>query len=147
MRLRSLCAATVAAALTMPALLASAQPPLRVQFTRGTVSVEAHGVPLADVLDEWARVGGVAIANAERVPVGRTVTLTLVDVTEDQLLDALLGGVSGAGYLVTRRQDNASHASVYDRMWLVPRLATDATRSATGAPADLGSTSQRSLPR
>jgi hypothetical protein len=134
MQLRTLYASTVAAALTMAALPAGAQSMVRVQFDRGVVSVEAHGAPLAAVLEEWARVGGVTIANAEQLPAGRTVTLNLVDVPEDQLLDALLGGVSGSGYLVTRRPPGTNHASAYERMWLVPRVASETTESALGEP-------------
>ena len=132
MQLRSLCAATVAAALTMAALPAGAQSMVRVQLDRGVVTAEAHDAPIAAVLEEWARVGGVTIANADQLPAGRTVTLNLVGVPEGRLLEALLGGVSG--YLVTQRPAGSGHASAYDRIWLVPRIATEATN---GAPSEV----------
>ena len=92
---------TVAAAL----LLSSAMPvwaqAVQLQFHDGRVSMSAQNVPLRTILNEWARVGGTRIVNADRVPAG-PVSIEFKDVPERQALDTLLRAASG--YMAGPRQ-------------------------------------------
>jgi hypothetical protein len=66
----------------------------------GRVWLVAKDATVAQILEEWARVGQTTIINADRVPGGR-VTLELPGVPERQALDLLLR--SASGFVATTR--------------------------------------------
>jgi hypothetical protein len=122
--------AFVAASLLLLASPAAAQStPVNIQFQDGNVTIRTSGrMPLRTVLQEWARVGGARIVNAEAV----TATLDqieLVNVPEQKALAVLLRDIGG--YAVGARDVSASGApngsptaaARFDRIMLLPRSA------------------------
>ena len=100
---------------------------VNLDFQNGNVRLRAQGVPVSQILAEWARQGRTTIINGERVP-GPPVTIELQDVPEQSALDVLLRGVSG--YLVAERESSVSGASVFDRIYILPT----STRPTNAAP-------------
>ena len=90
---------------------------LTLTLQNGRATVIAKDVPLRQILDEWARIGGTRIMNADKVA-GAPVTLQLVDVPEAQALDTLLRSV--AGYMAAPRPVGVMGASMYDRIMILP---------------------------
>lgn len=90
---------------------------LTLTLRNGRATVIAKDVPLRQILEEWARIGGTRIMNAEKVA-GAPVTLQLVDVPEAQALDTLLRSV--AGYMAAPRPVGVMGASMYDRIMILP---------------------------
>jgi hypothetical protein len=102
---------------------------LTLEFQDGMVRLNAQGVPINQILAEWARRGRTTIVNGERVS-GPPVTLELQDVTEREALDVVLRSVSG--YLATARESALAGASTYDRIYI---LATSSRpNNAAAAP-------------
>lgn len=124
MNVRTLAAAVLA---TCSIQTADAQT-LSLAFDAGRVSLSAQGVPLRQILVEWARLGGATIVNGEDVT-GPPVTLLLEDVPERQALDILLRGV--AGYILVPRAAEAASAAAFDRIVIV---ATSAAPRVTAPP-------------
>ena len=117
------------AALFLAVSTASAD--VQVTMKDGRVSVRAKDATVRQILTEWARVGQTKIVNVERVP-GGPVTLELIDVPEAQALEVLLRSLSG--YITAPRPVEAANLSRFDRIILMPTLAS--TRPATSsAPA------------
>jgi hypothetical protein len=123
--------AVLAAAVLLGAASAEAQQ-VKLQIQDGRVTLEAHNVPVRQILAEWARVGGAKVVNGDKV-VGAPVTLQLQNVPERQALDTILRGVSG--YMLAVRPDGVSGISAFDRIMILPTSA--APRSAP-APAITG---------
>jgi hypothetical protein len=100
----------------------------------GRVSLVAKDATVRQILTEWARVGHTKIVNVERVP-GGPVTLELINVPESQALDVLLRTLSG--YITAPRPVDAANLSRFDRIIIMPTLASarPATSSAPPAPA------------
>lgn len=94
-----------------------------VQLTmhNGRVSLAAKNATVRQILAEWARVGHTKIVNMERVP-GGPVTLELTDVPEAQALDVLLRALSG--YITAPRAVDAADLSRFDRIIIMPTLAS-----------------------
>lgn len=67
---------------------------LEVQFREGRVTVIATDVTLGEILDEWSRVGGTRIVDADKLS-APPLRLRLVDVPESEALKILLRGVPG----------------------------------------------------
>src|SRR5262245_34141766 len=109
----------LAIAVALAASRADAQQ-LTLAIKNGRVSLDAHDVPVRQILTEWARIGGVKIINAEKIA-GPAVTLTLPDVPERQALDVILRGVSG--YIVAARPVGTAGASAFDRILILPTSA------------------------
>jgi hypothetical protein len=102
---------------------------LTLEFREGLVRLTATNVPANRILDEWTRVGGTRIVNAESVP-GAPLTLLLIDVPERQALDTVLRGA--AGYMVAARQTPVARASAFDTIFVLPTtMRVLATSSAT----------------
>jgi hypothetical protein len=98
------------------ASVASAE--LKLTMSQGSVTVLAEGVPLRQILAEWARVGQTTIVGAERLS-GPPVTLRLENVPERQALETLLR--SASGYMAApRTQPAGPSASLYDRILILP---------------------------
>jgi hypothetical protein len=102
---------------------------MKLQIQDGRVTLEAHNVPVRQILAEWARVGGAKIINGEKV-VGAPLTLQLQSTPEREALDIILRGVSG--YMLAARQEGTG-VSAFDRIMILP--TSSAPRNAGGAPA------------
>jgi hypothetical protein len=87
------------------------------QFNAGEVTLSAQNAPVRAILQEWARLGGATIVNADRVA-GPPVTLELTGVPERQALDVVLRSV--AGYIVAPRPQGSAGASAFDRILILP---------------------------
>src|SRR5471030_3310466 len=115
-------------------LLAVSTASADVQLTMkdGRVSLVAKDATVRQILIEWARVGHTKIVNVERVP-GGPVTLQLIDVPEAQALEVLLRSLSG--YITAPRAVEAANLSQFDRIILMPTLASarPAVASAPGS--------------
>jgi hypothetical protein len=124
----------VAAALSIwGAVAPAAAPPVQIAIRDGRVWLKADGATVADVLREWARVGGTAVVDGERLP--RTlVSLHLEAEPEQEALEILLRGVGGfvtVGRAASRLDTGASR---FERIVVVPSTAQPAaTFAATPA--------------
>lgn len=98
---------------------------LELAFGEGRVTLIATGVPLGDVLAEWARAGGTRFEGAAGMG-GPAVSLHLEDVAELEALRLLLR--PAAGFLAAPRPPRSLGASIYDRVRI--RSARRAPRSA-----------------
>ena len=121
----------VAAAVLLLAASAEAQQ-MTLQIKDGRVDLEAHNIPVRQILAEWARVGGAKVVNGEKV-IGAPVTLQLRNVPERQAIDTILRGVSG--YMLAARPDGTAGVSAFDRIMI---LATSAAPRNAPAPAMTG---------
>jgi len=128
------------ALLLLPALPASAQQSVKLQFSDGQVTLSAQNAPIRVILAEWARLGGATIVNGDRVA-GPPVTLELEGVPERQALDIVLRSV--AGYMLAPRRVGTPGASAFDRILILPTSA--APRNP--APAVAGGVPRPGVPR
>lgn len=94
-----------------------------VQLTmqNGRVSIVAKDATIRQILTEWARVGHTKIVNVERIP-GGPMTIELNNVTESQALEVLLRAMSG--YIAAPRPVEAANLSRFDRIIVMPTLAS-----------------------
>jgi hypothetical protein len=97
----------------------------------GRVSIVAKDATIRQILTEWARVGKTKIVNLERIP-GGPLTLELTNVTEVQALAVLLRSLSG--YIVAPRAADAANLSQFDRIIIIPTLASERPALAAAAP-------------
>ncbi|MGE0362349.1 MAG: hypothetical protein AB7H93_02365 [Vicinamibacterales bacterium] len=118
-------------ALVVLAALPAAAQPLSLQIRDGLVTMTASGVPVRQVLAEWARVGGTRVVGAERVT-GPPLTLTLENVPEAKALDIILRGA--AGYVAAARAVPGSGSSSYDRILVLATSAPPAAAAAAPRP-------------
>jgi hypothetical protein len=107
------------AVLIVTAATASADVHLTMQ--NGRVSLVAKDATVRQILAEWARVGDTKIVNMERVP-GGPMTLELSNVPEAQALEVVLRPLSG--YITAPRPVEAANLSRFDRIILMPTLAS-----------------------
>lgn len=123
------------------AVAAAAAPPVQIAIQDGRVWLKADGATVADVLREWARVGGTAVIDGERLP--RTlVSLHLEGEPEQEALEILLRGVGGfvtVGRAAARVDTGASR---FERIVVVPSTGQPAANFAA-TPA-MRATSERS---
>lgn len=131
------------ALLLMAAAPAGAQPAVALQFEGGRVSLSAQNVPVRMILNEWARVGGTAVVNADKVAQG-PVTIEFVGVPERQALDILLRNV--AGYVLGPRPSGAIGASSFDRILILPTSAAPAYVGPGTAPPAVAEPQRPVLP-
>jgi hypothetical protein len=100
----------------------SAGAQVTLEFHDGLVNLNAQNAPLRTILNEWARLGGTQVVNADRLT-GSPVTLQLTDVPETQALDIILRGT--AGYIAGQRTSaSATNQSLLDRIMVVPTAGT-----------------------
>jgi hypothetical protein len=94
-----------------------------VQLTmqNGRVSIVATDATVRQILTEWARVGQTKIVNVERIP-GGPMTIELNNVTESHALEVLLRAMSG--YIAAPRPVEAANLSRFDRIIVMPTLAS-----------------------
>jgi hypothetical protein len=83
----------------------------------GRVTLDARNIAIPQILEEWARVGGVRVVNGEKIS-APPATLLLTAVPERQALDVLLRDVSG--YLLAARPSGAQGSSAFDRILILP---------------------------
>lgn len=135
-------AAVVAAAVAGPV----AADDVDLSFSAGRVTVVAAGVPLAAILDEWARLGETRFVASDGLP-ARAVSVRLVDVPEREALRVLLR--AAGGYIAESRSASQPGVSAFERVLVmsgarrraVPgRLLARAPQSAPppGAGGDAG---------
>jgi hypothetical protein len=127
-----LAAAAVVLATASPGAAASS---VRVTFTgTGQVSLTADGATPAEILAEWARVGGTRIVNAERAA-GAAMTLELRDVPELEALEIVLR--SAGGFIVSSRaleQTAAARLSSVEQVSVLAASGRPATPSLPALP-------------
>ncbi len=102
-------AAVVAAAVAGPV----AADDVDLSFSAGRVTVVAAGVPLAAILDEWARLGDTRFVAADGLP-ARAVSVRLVDVPEREALRVLLR--AAGGYIAESRSASQPGVSAFERV-------------------------------
>jgi hypothetical protein len=104
-----------------------------VQLTmqNGRVSIVAKDATVRQILTEWARVGQTKIVNVERIP-GGPMTIELNDVTESHALEVLLRAMSG--YIAAPRPVEAANLSRFDRIIVMPTLASARPAVAAAPP-------------
>jgi hypothetical protein len=115
------------AACILTASAASAE--VRLTMHDGRVTLVAKDATVRQILTEWARVGQTKIVNVERVP-GGPVSIELTNVPEAQALEILMRTLSG--YITAPRPVMVSNLSLYDRIIIMPTLAS--ARPAVSAP-------------
>jgi hypothetical protein len=93
---------------------------LTVAFNEGLVTIDANGVPVRAILNEWAKQGGTKVVGLERVS-GAPLTVKLVDVPEAKALEVVLRSV--AGYLAAPRSAGTG-PSRYDRILVMATSST-----------------------
>jgi hypothetical protein len=109
-------------AVAVRGVAAAPDDPVQVQLTMhdGRVSLVAREATLQQILTEWARVGGTAITNYDRLP-ARAFTLQLVDVPEREALAVLLEGAGG--YVARERLGPIDRVSRFSRLVVMPPSA------------------------
>jgi hypothetical protein len=131
MNIKSLQALSLVAAFSLGAAsIASADVQLSMQD--GRVSVVAKDATVRQILTEWARVGHTKIVNVERLP-GGPMTIELHNVTEAQALEVLLRAISG--YIAAPRPVEVANLSRFDRIIVMPTLASARPAVAAAPPA------------
>src|ERR1044071_4296363 len=83
---------------------------VKIEFHDGRVNLSAQNASVRAILNEWARLGGTRIVNADRVA-GGGITLELNGVPERQALDAILRNASG--YMAGPRADGSTGSSTF----------------------------------
>jgi len=83
----------------------------------GQVTLVAENATVAQILDEWARVGETRFVNGDLVP-GRRLTVRLDQVSENEALDVVLQ--SAAGFLGIAKRAPAPAKSRFDRILILP---------------------------
>src|SRR5712664_1693320 len=116
---------------------------VKVSMQDGRVFIVAKDATVRQILTEWARVGQTKIVNVERIP-GSPVTLELDNVTEAQALDVLLRSLSG--YITAPRAVGAANLSYYDRIIIMPTLASARPAPSASASASSSASSSPSPP-
>jgi hypothetical protein len=100
---------------------ATAAPRIQLSFSEGRVWLTADGATAAQILAEWARLGGTRIVNAERIS-SEPLTLEMPGVPERDALDVLLK--SASGYIAMSRTPELRAAfarqSQFDRVAVLP---------------------------
>jgi hypothetical protein len=115
-----------------PAALAQAQQ-VSLTMNNGRVTLKTTNATVRQILQEWARVGGTTVVNAEKIN-SQPVSLTLIDVPEGQALETVLR--SAAGYIVAEKQNATATGSRYERIMLLARSTpVNAPGGATSASA------------
>jgi hypothetical protein len=89
---------------------------LKLTINNGLVTVIADGVPVSQILSEWARIGQTKIVNGEKVMT--LVNLELIDVPEKKALEIVLR--SASGFMAAERKELLAGASRFDRIMVLP---------------------------
>ena len=89
---------------------------LKLSINSGRVTIIATNVPIAQVLQKWARVGQTRIVNGDRI-MGPPISVQLVNVSEKEALDIILR--SASGYVAAPRAQLVTGTSMYDRIMVM----------------------------
>jgi hypothetical protein len=111
--------------------VSTASADVQVTMQSGRVSLVAKDATVRQILTEWARVGQTKIVNVERLP-GGPITLQLDNVTESQALEILLRALSG--YIAAPRPVDVANLSHFDRIIIMPTLASARPATSSSAP-------------
>lgn len=135
----------VARTIAIAAALAAAAAPatageLEMAFGAGRVTVVATDVPLAAILDEWARLGGTQFVDADALA-APPVSVRMVDVPEREALRVLLR--PAGGYVASSRPDPQTGASTFDRVLILAARRSPAPAPPVAAPSPLVPTFER----
>ena len=110
---------------------------LTVSFDNGLTTVLARNTTIKDILQEWSRVGGTTILDADKLTDHR-VTLELHSVPETRALRTLLRAATG--YLAAPRAAGSTGQSRFDRILILATsravVPTAATPQRTATSAD-----------
>jgi hypothetical protein len=101
-------------------------------MNNGHVTLKATNATVRQILDEWARVGGTKVVNAEKIG-SQPVTLTLIDEPEGEALETILR--SAAGYMLSERTNPAPNGSRFDRIMLMARSTPVSSSNSSGSTA------------
>jgi hypothetical protein len=120
--------------LAMSCMLAApaAAQQLTLTFNNGLVTVDAAGVPVRTILNEWAKRGDTKVIGGERIS-GPSLTVKLIDVPESQALEVILRSV--AGYMAAPRSTGEG-ASMYDRILVMATSSAPAAAASRPAPSN-----------
>lgn len=125
----------IAAALVLATVPTEAATSVQLGFRDGMVWLVARDATLAQVLEEWARVGGTTMVNADQL--GGRVSIELNGIPEGQALEMLLRDTGG--FLAAQRvalSAAANALSSFTRIVIMPvRKPVAASAQATGSPA------------
>jgi hypothetical protein len=120
-------AAIAALVMSLASAAATAAPTVHLAFRDGRVTLSAKGATPAQILAEWARVGGTRIVNGDRVA-GPPLVLELKDVPEVDALDIVLRGTGG--FIATARAaESPASASNVEQVTVFPEPASPAPRA------------------
>ena len=133
-------------AVTLVVSLPASAQQLKLSFRDGRVSLDATGVPVRTILNEWARLGGTKVIGGERIT-GGPLTLKLENVPESQALEIVLRSV--AGYMAAPRSAAAvAGASIYDRILVMATSAAPVPAARpTPAQSNGAAGNQRGVPQ
>ena len=115
-------------------------PSLSVAYGNDGVTIVARSVPLRAIVQEWARLGDVRLANLHNVPTS-PVTVELRDMPEALALEVLLRSLPG--YVLQQRGPSAAGLSAFERLDVmgplsqVPSAAPSALAGSAGGRAAL----------
>jgi hypothetical protein len=105
---------------------------LTLHIVDGLVTLEATNVPVRQILNEWAKIGGTTVVGADKIT-GAPVTMKFAGVPERQALDTVLRNV--AGFMAATRLPSATPgASVYDRILILPSAPVSTGTNASARP-------------
>jgi hypothetical protein len=105
---------------------------VKLEFHDGRVNLSAQNASVRAILNEWARLGGTKVINADRLA-GGAVTLELNGVPERQALDVVLR--SASGYMAGPRQPGTSGQSAFASILILPTSTAPRTVAAPPPPA------------
>lgn len=100
---------------------------LELAFNEGAITLAARDVSVRQILDEWARLGGMVVVNADLVS-DELVSLQFDGVPERQAIDIVLRSTSG--YVATQRATDNPGPSIYGRMLVLGESASPAATAA-----------------
>jgi hypothetical protein len=112
-------------------VVSTASADVRLTMQNGRVSIVAKDATVRQILAEWARVGQTKIVNVDRIP-GGPLTLELNNVPEGQALEVLLRSLSG--YIAAPRSTDAPTLSQFDRIIIMPTVASARPAPTSSAP-------------
>ena len=130
----------IAAALAAAAAAPATAGELEMAFGAGRVTVVATDVPLAVILDEWARLGGTRFVDADALAVP-PVSVRMVDAPEREALRVLLR--PAGGYVASSRPDPPAGASTFDRVLILAARRSPAVPPPAAAPSPFAPTFER----
>jgi len=122
---------TLSLTVVAPSHVVAQTPTLTLQMRNGHVTLEARGVSVRRIIDEWIRLGEVTIINAEALSTTPT-TILLTDVPERTALETILR--DAPGYILGPRRGSTTPTEI-DRIVIVSRGIPSGTAAAAGVSA------------